>query len=420
MKKRLKILCGGMVMGLSGAISLYGYEPLPPHLDGTMMTYEFSSESVVPAWNDSLTVVKGVYVARHGARYLSSSKKTENIIRLLRDADAKGELTPRGLEFLNLAIHVDSISSGKWGELSQVGIEEEKKLGEELAALCPELIESGKVTGKATYVPRVVMTMYEFAHSLALASKSVEVSTSEGRQYNSLLRFFDTDTIYNNYIKNGEWKRIVEDYKRAHISLAPAKRLFKQSARHDAGFLRGLTMEMYALLQGLRASGAGVPDTRWMSLEEYRQCWELDNMEHYYPRTATDLSGVAAEAAVPLLLTVVGDMIDGATPQNVNMYFGHAETVMPLFSLMGLPGCYAPEMSPEFISEGWRDWEVSPLGANLLVVILLSGSGNRYAAVRLNGKFLPPLPGDSRKVVPLYNLSGYWLERASAFSHQAP
>ena len=55
-----------------------------PRLDGTMMPYDFADcDSVVP-WDDSYTPVFINYVARHGARYLSSEKKVSTLLKIGR------------------------------------------------------------------------------------------------------------------------------------------------------------------------------------------------------------------------------------------------------------------------------------------------------------------------------------------------
>ena len=91
-------------------------------------------------------------------------------------------------------------TDGNWGALNHIGIMEEKRLGKEMAAICPELLKEGKIEASATYVPRVVMTMYELCHELARYSSGPEISTSEGRQFNPLLRFFKTDANYMHYL----------------------------------------------------------------------------------------------------------------------------------------------------------------------------------------------------------------------------
>ena len=84
---------------------------------------------------------------------------------------------------------------------------------------------------------------------------------------------------------------------------------------------------------------------------------------------------------------------------------------MPLFALMRLPGCFCPELPMREVAERWKDYEVSPLGADLAIFLLRSESGRLYVAMRLNGKFIP-MPGSIRKVTD-------WLEFKTFYGKMA-
>ena len=72
-----------------------------PRLDGTMMPYDFADcDSVVP-WDDSYTPVFINYVARHGARYLSSEKKVSTLLKALDKAKADGISPGKGAHSLS-------------------------------------------------------------------------------------------------------------------------------------------------------------------------------------------------------------------------------------------------------------------------------------------------------------------------------
>ena len=139
----------------------------------------------------------------------------------------------------------------------------------------------------------------------------------------------------------------------------------------------------------------------------------MDNLEHYLRNTVTPLSSLAGKASSPLLARIIADadasldarLID-MTMKNADMntdavpvrydasfYFGHAETLMPLLSLMRVPGCYAD--SPDFntLYRHWRDYDVVPLGANIDIILLQSPAGCTYAALRHNSRFVAPVPG---------------------------
>lgn len=403
----------------------------PPQLDGTMMPYNFNvTETDVP-WQSGLVTVGNDgdtvktrlrpvwvnYVARHGARYLSSSKKTESLRGKLKKAGDSGALTAKGESMLRLLDRVDSLSAGKWGRLNTIGIEEEQRLGKELAEICPELFEKGHVDASATYVPRVVMTMYEVCHSLAEYSSGLDIAAIEGPVFNPLLRFFTTDSVYADYLKNGSWRKPYEEFAAKTIPEEPAKRMVKGG--YDDAELRKITEDAYGVLQSLRANGMNGDPAEWFTKDEYERCWEVDNLDHYLERSVNRWSHVAANSARPLLKHLMANadaafagkpeigstMEEGMTGNVAALYFGHAETVMPLFAAMKLPGCYAPKCEPGQVAAVWRDWEVSPLGANLVMVCLKADDGTRYVALRLNGRWIEMF---GSRIISWNRLSSLW------------
>ena len=387
----------------------------PPQLNGTMMPYNFSSTDSIVPWGDDMKPVFINYVARHGARYLSSEKKVESLCHTLHDADSTGTLSDKGRLFMHLLQRVDSVTDGNWGALNATGIYEEQRLGEEMTRIAPDLLAKGEATAVSSYVPRVVMTMYELCHQLARHSTHISVSTSEGRQFDSLLRYFTTDSAYVDYLENGDWKAGYDRFVNANISVAPARSLFTMDM--PQGKLRKLTLDMYGVLQSLPAARLEWQPEIWFSLPEYRACWEAANLKHYYQRSVSEYSSVAAAASSALLDDIIRTndaAAAGKTDGKVAaLRFGHAETVIPLFALMRLPGCYYPEGSAESVASEWKDWEVSPLGANLMIVMLKDRVGDTFVSLRLNGRWLTMTSPDGNsygKIIPWSALRKQWLQ----------
>lgn len=387
----------------------------PSCLDGSMMIYDFSHSENILNIPDSLHPVYISYIARHGARFLSSANKIATLENRLYSLAMQKKLTPEGERFFQLISSIKKATANRWGALSPVGTEEETKLAREMCALFPSLMGSGRIKAEATYVPRVVMTMYDFCHTLAGHSSNLSISTAEGRQFDPLLRFFETDSIYADYRKSGEWEKICDEYELAHVSPDPALRILGQDSGLTRHELIKTSMDIYSILQGLRAAGLPGPSSEWMTQDEYENCWKADNLEHYLRNTLNSVSD-AAIAASSLLKEIISEAdinLSGSNSVNASLFFGHAETLMPLFSLMRLPGCYydCKDLDFQTVADHWRDYEIVPLGANLLLVFLKSDSGNIYMASRLNGRFIEPLPGYGI-FVDWSRMKARWLDEA--------
>lgn len=392
--------------GREGTLS----EDLPATYCGSMMPYDFSECDSDVAWGDSLKPIYLSYTARHGARFLSSPKKIEEISKALEKAEAEDALTSDGERFLSMMREISSNTAGRWGLLSDVGIAEEEKLGADMAAMLPKLFRRGKMESKSTYVPRVIMTMYQFLHSLEIPNTRLQLYTTSGRQNDTLLRCFVADTAYANYRDKGAWKPVYEKFLRQHVSADPARRLFRHGNKMDQQELRHLTMSMYGMLQANQAAGLPAATSEFMTAEEFRGCWLASNLLHYLRNNINPLSDLAGEATAPLLKQIIADIdvaIEGEADVKAHGYFGHAETLLPLLSLMRLPGCFVMTEDYANLHKEWQIQDITPLGANLAVVLLRGESGEVYASVRLNGKNIAPLSGKG-EVVKWKELKDFW------------
>ncbi len=408
------------------------YLPLPEKYDGSMATLDTLAYRSLEL-PDSLRPIFLNYVARHGARYMSSHKKTQTLEHVIRVAAERGVLTPEGKAFGELLHRLDSLSEGRWGLLSPEGKAEQRFLGKWLLREFPDLIGKGNVSAVSSYVPRVVQTMYTLSETI-LTTDSLEpdatFSTSEGKKFDPLVRFFESDKQYEDFLDRGPWTPIYSSWLRTRVPSAPAGRLFTPGSGLKEDILRTLSMHIYSVLQSLRCSGLGVPTTRWMSEDEYRSCWEAENLDKYLRRTWTSVSDEPARAVTPLLMALISGMDqagrsellkeqnlkDTSDALSAKMYFGHAETLMPLFSLMNLPGCSVLVNDWADLPSEWKDYEIVPMGANLVITLLRSKRGYLHAAVCLNGKWVEPMR-DGRIIVPYVALRAYWLERAQAALH---
>lgn len=401
------LLQGGTAMGSKP-------KKLPAIYNGSMMPYDFSKCDEQTAWPDSLMPVYVGYVARHGARYLSSPRKIERIKKALEKGESKNKLTAKGKSLLKAIREVVAATDGKWGLLSATGIEEEVRLGSEMALMLPELFHTGRMNSISTEIPRVIMTMDQFLHALEIPHQQLELHTSSGLQNARLLSCFAADSAYAEYRSKGEWNAAYDEYVKRHVSDAPARRLFVAGYLDNRKELRKLVMSMYGLFQANDATGNLIDTYQFMNDEEYEQCWLAMNVHHYLQNSITPWSNLAAKATLPLLEQIVADADTALEDGEVvaDGYFGHAETLLPLFSLMGLPGCYTMTENLEDLIDNWQVQEITPLGANLAVILLRGESGKMYVSLRLNGRNIAPY-ADGAEIVEWQQLKNYWSERVA-------
>lgn len=385
------------------------YAALPARYDGSMMPYDFSRVTP-PAWPDSLQPRFCAYVARHGARFMSSPKKFDKLESQLLRAKEDSRLTPDGYKFLKLIETVKRVTAGRWGELSPTGLQEERLIAAEMAGMLPGLNRADSIRTEASFVPRAIMTMYGFNHALALNNDSLHISAASGNEFSKLVYCFEYDKEYADYRKNGDWKEVVNEYEAKMLPVAPIERLMKTSSMSRKE-IQGLTNQLYSVIQSLRAMGLAGPTTEWMTEDEYRACWLVSNLTHYLRNNVTPLSSVAARATAPLIEAIISgadaSLAAGYEGPFFRGWFGHAETLLPLLSALQLPGCFALPLDYVNLDREWQLQDITPLGANLAIIILTGPSGKAYASVRLNGRNISPIKGEGL-IVSWDALSAHW------------
>lgn len=418
---RLTFILRILIILLIPALPLQGadkYVPLPPALDGSMMPYDFTSTTQPPVIHDSLTPVYAAYVARHGARYLSGPAKMKPVMDALEEGVANGTLSATGEAFLRLMKEIEKANTGNWGDLSSTGIEEERELGRRMFATLPRLSrEDINVNCISSFVPRAVMTMYQFSNQLIRQNDYMSVATDEGHKFSQLLYMFAYNLDYADYRKNGDWKHVYHEYVKHNVPVGPAERLFTRTSLSDKE-LRDLTVDMYEVLKANRAASLPAPTTQWMSVAEYTACWKASNLQHYLRNCVTSLSDAAAIATIPLLRKIIEDtdksLENPSEAVALNGYFGHAETLLPLLSLIRVPECNDIRLDTNNLDRYWKVQDLVPLGANLLILVSRSNTGNHYVSMQLNGQTVNPIRGEG-DIVSWDQLRTYWTEIINSY-----
>lgn len=351
---------------------------------------------------DSLTPVMINHVGRHGARYPASPSHLNAVVKALDRAASAGTITPAGRRLQRLAGRVTAAVDGRWGELDSTGVYEQRGIAARMYAEFPELFEKGRVEAASSYVPRCVMSMYEFCHEISQCCPKVEIATKSGPSLNGLLRFFDSKK-YKTTVRSAAYKGLLDSMMRRTVTMEPLRRVLGRDYVFGSDSV-ALALDEYSMLAGLEAMGMAVGISEWFSPEEYNSLWAAFNLKQYVDRTSTTLSSTPADVAAPLLdnLIVTTDrfIAGDESVATVNLRFGHAETLMPLLSLMRLRGCYYLTHNYESVALNWMDFNVVPMAANLRLILFRSDSGRYYVRVDHNEVPLPLLPGSSDVIVP--------------------
>lgn len=378
--------------------------------DGSLMPYPVEVNPAV--FPDSLKPVFINHVGRHGARYPASSANCLKLRKALLKADSAGTITPVGRQLAKLNDLVIERSENQWGALDSLGMAEQRAIATRMFYNFGEIFANGStVNAISSYSPRAMMSMFSFTHQLDRMDNRINFITSTGRINSPLMRPFDLDEDYKAFRADNVTKTVYNDYFTQTCPASAIKRVLgeRYPFASDAE-MRDLAITEYYVVAGCRAMNINPNASKYFTNEEYNALWSCFNLRQYLQRTATTLSSVPAEIASELvqdLITTTDGFINGTNPAVCNLRFGHAETLMPLLSLMRLKGCYYMTNYFDTVALHWKDFEVVPMAANLQMILFKSNTGRYYIRVDLNEKPVPLIPNSTDLYTPWGDARNY-------------
>ena len=383
------------LLGIAACVSAMAADPTETdytcaECQGSLMRYpEISSRVEYP---DSLEPVLINHVGRHGARFPASASNCMKLRAALRKADSLGTITPLGRELNALNERVIAAANGQWGALDSLGMAEQRGIATRMYKAFPQLFAGGTVNAISSYSPRVMMSMMSFTHQLDRLNNKPNYLTSTGRVNSPLVRPFDIDEDYIEFRKTDELKDTYNKFfEETCPTTAVSRVLGKNFPFADAHEWRDLAITEYYVVAGLSAMGMPSDAEKYFTKSEYNALWSCFNMRQYLQRTATTLSTIPADITSALVLNIIqttDNFIDGSNPYAVNLRFGHAETIMPLTSLLHLPGCYYMTNYFDTVAMHWKDFYVVPMASNLQFILFKAKKSGRYY-VRLDFNEVP-------------------------------
>ncbi len=380
--------------------------------EGSLTPYPEPAQE--PAYPDSLVPVFINHVGRHGARYPASAANCLTLRKALDRADSLGTITPLGRRLQKLNEKVIELSNNRWGALDSLGIAEQQGIATRMFYNYTEIFSEGSVVqALSSYSPRAMMSMYAFTHQLDRMNNRLTFTTSTGRINSSLMRPFDTVQSYLDFRKEKTWEPPYESYVSEFCPVSALRRVLGENYPHDdAKAERSLALVEYYVVAGLEAMGEPSEMSSYFSENEANALWSCFNLRQYLQRTATTVSTIPAEIASDLVLNIIETtdaFISGSDAATCAVLrFGHAETLMPLLSLIRVPGCNYLTNYFDTVAQHWRDFDVVPMAANVQFVLFKARkSGKYYMRVELNERPVALRNGDSATIYPWGELRRY-------------
>jgi len=327
-------------------------------------------------------------VARHGSRAMSDNEDGEAVLAVLATAQERNALTGLGGK---LGPQVRTLLAGAetigYGNLSGRGRQEQTQTALRLERRLPSLFQTIAASHEpievlTSGVTRAVDSANAFAGGLAAGDPAIGPLIQAPVTNKDLLYFHKQpqNAAYQAYVSSDPDLIAVLaqiDGRRQTTTTANhvVSRLFTRDfvtampVEDRISFARSL-YELYSAAPDLIVEAPGVDLDLFLPEADAQWFGYLDDAEEFYEkgpafagRTITyDMASVLLDD----LFTQARNKADGTSSAGAVLRFTHAEEIMPLAVLLGLPGSTKPATTTySYPNNPWRGASVAPMGANL-------------------------------------------------------
>ncbi|MEU5538274.1 histidine-type phosphatase [Streptomyces sp. NPDC020362] len=346
-------------------------------------TYQRPPAGFVPVFTEN--------VSRHGSRSATGSEDGDLILALWDKAESEGQLTRRGQEFgptvRALQAAMDEVG---YGNLSGRGRQELKDTAVRMEQRLPSLFATIAAQGEKIDVVssgqgRAVDSGTAFTDALADADPALKPLIGPARTDKDLLYFHRAagGAAYRDYIAHdqrlADTLKSITDQPRTHRTARSVLRgLFKDAFVGQIADQVGAAQAVYNLYAIAPAMSEESPEGEGWGMERYISrsdaAWfgYLSDVEDFYEKgpgfADSDITYKMAGVLLDDFFEQAEAKQHGTGDLGAELRFTHAEEIIPLAALMGLPGSTRPATPGEpytYAGNPWRGASVSPLGANI-------------------------------------------------------
>jgi broad specificity phosphatase PhoE len=345
------------------------------------------------------TGYKPFYVShygRHGSRFHHTASDYTALYTTLAKADSAGKLTGLGKSLLERAKFLNEYAAPRAGDLTQLGVAQHQGIAKRMVKNFPEVFKNDAyIEAYASTSVRCVVSMAAFLEELRAQKPKVEIHQESGKYLMSFISPLDFGKIINESNTPAWQKENAKLY--SHVNTDRMMRAIFSDSNYvkknvNAGDLYTKIYEIGNNLQGTPEIEFSFDDL-WTDAELYER-WRAQNA-WWYSVLANNPFGKkeGLENARPLLKNVLDEadkVIAADTAKadktsakdakakktSATLRFGHDTVIIPFTALLQLKkdslkaGVETADM--ENLHKVWRDYEITPMAANVQLVFYKS------------------------------------------------
>lgn len=373
---------------------------------------------------DNSTIPEGftpIYIShygRHGSRWLPDARRYDLLLDELVRLDSLGQLTPLGQDVLGRVRVVRQDANGNEGRLTPLGHRQHEEIAQRMAQNFPELFEEGdSVNARSSTVARCGQSMEAFLSSLNSERPALRVGkeTSEATmavmapREGAASEFFAEDSPWQTTL----WQEMLG---RVDLQRFLSQIVKDPAAVDDPG---EVFLELYWYASDMQNVEPQVSFYDLFTLEDLATLWQAQNQKMYTICGPSPVSHGFPEGNAVATLEDIVQLADSALARGnvaAHLRFGHDSHLLRLLSLMQVNEASASVKDLTRLPELWRDYELSPMAANLQLVFYRSPEGELYVRPLLNERPVTfPIKTNLPGMYPWKELRAHLLKRLSQF-----
>ena len=357
----------------------------PEKAGGIYYAYDVTADSMASV-PEGYTAVYVSHYGRHGSRWPVNQKIYKTAGDFFQEQQVAENITPEGKGVWKMVTLCAGNAHGHLGELTEKGREQHRAIAARLQRRFPDLFADGHVVARSSVEPRCIMSMMAFCDKLeeTVPGLSISKHASPG----------DMDFIHHNTpearLNTGEdapWMWEFSAY-RDSVSRCPktAALLFKEVPMTDSlgVFMRSL-YDVAISVQDIDSLDADLLSV--FDPAELIGLWKASNFMQYAACGRSPESMASGPESVKPLLHEIMERADemlSSGEVTADLRFGHDTDLLRLVSLIDADGHGLESEDVDEIAENWRNFEISPMGANIQLIFFMNSDGNVVVLPRLN------------------------------------
>ena len=335
------------------------------------------------------------HYGRHGSRFHQPADHYHALYNTLAKADSLGKLTDLGKSLLERAKFLDEYAAPRAGDLTQLGAAQHQGIAKRMVKNFPEIFKNDAyVEAYASTSVRCVVSMAAFLEELHAQKPKVEIHQESGKYLMAFISPLDFGKIIGES-NTPAWQKENEKLY-SHVNPTRMMRAIFNDSNYikknvDAGDLFSKIYEIGNSLQGSPEIEFNFDDL-WTE-EDLAARWHAQNAWWYSVLGNNPFAQKQGlDNARPLLKNVLDeadkviaadtaktDKTAGKKPAKkttATLRFGHDTVIFPFAVLLQLEngtqntGIETADM--ENLHKVWRDYEISPMAANVQLVFYKS------------------------------------------------